>query len=373
MTAVAMNPMRESETMFEIVNAIIKPASNIKTFKQNVLECLHTLFPEVGFTFYSYNEMANSAYRYRLTDMMIENLPSWFCDERWMKDYSDSCIYNPNYHAKLLDPEKSVFTISDIVSFRQYEESANYRDIVRPSGNYYSMVTFLRDNGELLGQIGLLRPKSAGDFTSGEISLFEKISMFVSNRMKEFICRREHEIYKQLFHSMMEKEPNGVVLLDNKFRVIDQNSLFANICSEMFEGVMNPPVAVKFFLTKLAGSMECGQKDEIEFSTLKGYMITINEQKIPFGNEMESVYIVNVGQKTDLERPQEQKESVEFEALTLRQKEIVRLIAKGYSNKAIAEELVISERTVKKHVENIRMLLGVNSKIAILKKTRMIH
>jgi two-component system, NarL family, response regulator LiaR len=42
-----------------------------------------------------------------------------------------------------------------------------------------------------------------------------------------------------------------------------------------------------------------------------------------------------------------------FEALTDREKEVLRLIARGMSNREIARELVLSEKTVKTHVSNI--------------------
>ena len=49
-------------------------------------------------------------------------------------------------------------------------------------------------------------------------------------------------------------------------------------------------------------------------------------------------------------------------SLTAREIEVLHLIAEGASNRAIAERLVISERTVKAHVTNLFGKLGVASR-----------
>jgi DNA-binding NarL/FixJ family response regulator len=48
--------------------------------------------------------------------------------------------------------------------------------------------------------------------------------------------------------------------------------------------------------------------------------------------------------------------------LTPREREILGLVAHGHSNRAIAERLVISERTARTHVSNILAKLGVASR-----------
>ncbi|WP_460766826.1 LuxR C-terminal-related transcriptional regulator [Niabella terrae] len=56
--------------------------------------------------------------------------------------------------------------------------------------------------------------------------------------------------------------------------------------------------------------------------------------------------------------------------LTNREREIVVLIAKGYTYEQVAKELFISERTVGKHMQNIFTKVGVNNKVALLNKLR---
>jgi DNA-binding NarL/FixJ family response regulator len=53
--------------------------------------------------------------------------------------------------------------------------------------------------------------------------------------------------------------------------------------------------------------------------------------------------------------------------LTEREREIVKLIAKEYSNRQIAETLFISERTVETHRKNIFRKTGTNSLVGLIK------
>ena len=52
----------------------------------------------------------------------------------------------------------------------------------------------------------------------------------------------------------------------------------------------------------------------------------------------------------------------ERESLTEREREVLVLVAKGASNKAIGSELSISERTARTHVSNILLKLGLGSR-----------
>lgn len=53
-------------------------------------------------------------------------------------------------------------------------------------------------------------------------------------------------------------------------------------------------------------------------------------------------------------------------ALTRRERDIVNLLAEGATNKKVAEELDISERTVKGHLSNIFLKLGVHDRLKLV-------
>jgi predicted ATPase/DNA-binding CsgD family transcriptional regulator len=51
--------------------------------------------------------------------------------------------------------------------------------------------------------------------------------------------------------------------------------------------------------------------------------------------------------------------------LTSREQQVARLVARGFTNRQIASELVVTEATAAKHVENVREKLGLNSRMQV--------
>ena len=74
-------------------------------------------------------------------------------------------------------------------------------------------------------------------------------------------------------------------------------------------------------------------------------------------------HVVNKGNKyvdpQILKYDNGQKEDDGIEQLTLREKDILELLGKGLSNNQIADKLFISENTVKKHISNVLLKLGL--------------
>lgn len=54
-----------------------------------------------------------------------------------------------------------------------------------------------------------------------------------------------------------------------------------------------------------------------------------------------------------------------MEKLTKRELEVVKLLAKGYTNLEIANELIISKHTVKAILENVYEKLGIHNRVLV--------
>ena len=81
------------------------------------------------------------------------------------------------------------------------------------------------------------------------------------------------------------------------------------------------------------------------------------------------------GSKTQNSNAQRAPETQNFlaEPLSERELEVLRLIADGHSNQAIADRLIVAVSTVKKHVNNIYGKLDVQSRTQALFRARELH
>ncbi len=77
-------------------------------------------------------------------------------------------------------------------------------------------------------------------------------------------------------------------------------------------------------------------------------------------------------QETHVPRATSFSTEVEKLGLTARELEVVRLIAQGYSNTEIATGLVVSEATVKTHINHIFSKLGARDRSQVIVKARQL-
>ena len=53
--------------------------------------------------------------------------------------------------------------------------------------------------------------------------------------------------------------------------------------------------------------------------------------------------------------------------LSVREKEVLRLVAKGWTSQQIADELFLARLTIETHRKNIKLKLGIKSTAALVK------
>lgn len=157
------------------------------------------------------------------------------------------------------------------------------------------------------------------------------------------------------YHHALELRPD-VILMDLVMDTMDGIEATQKIMNEWPEAKI---IIVTSFLDdeKVYPAIEAGAKSYIlKTSSAKEIVEAIRSTY-----NGESVMQDEVTQKI-LNRDAEEKQYHLHDDLTNREREVLQLVAKGYSNQAIAEELFITLKTVKTHVSNILSKLEVDDR-----------
>ncbi|MGX7109689.1 response regulator [Facklamia miroungae] len=157
------------------------------------------------------------------------------------------------------------------------------------------------------------------------------------------------------YHHALELRPD-VILMDLVMDTMDGIEATQKIMQEWPEAKI---IIVTSFLDdeKVYPAIEAGAKSYI----LKTSSAKEIADAIRSTYQGESVMQDEVTQKM-LNRETEEKQFQLHDDLTNREREVLELIARGYSNQAIAEELYITLKTVKTHVSNILSKLEVDDR-----------
>ncbi len=159
----------------------------------------------------------------------------------------------------------------------------------------------------------------------------------------------------QGYHQALELRPD-VILMDLVMDTMDGIEATQKIMAEWPEAKI---IILTSFLDdeKVYPALEAGAKSYI----LKTSSAKEIAQAIRSTYDGENVMQAEVTQKI-LDREQEEAAYHPHDDLTSREKEVLELVAKGYSNQAIADELFITLKTVKTHVSNILSKLEVDDR-----------
>ncbi|MBG9979706.1 response regulator transcription factor [Facklamia sp. DSM 111018] len=157
------------------------------------------------------------------------------------------------------------------------------------------------------------------------------------------------------YHRALELRPD-VILMDLVMDTMDGIEATQKIMAEWPEAKI---IIVTSFLDdeKVYPALEAGAKSYI----LKTSSAKEIADAIRSTYQGESVMQEEVTQKI-MDRDHEESQYHLHDDLTNREKEVLQLVAKGYSNQAIADELFITLKTVKTHVSNILSKLEVDDR-----------
>ena len=157
-----------------------------------------------------------------------------------------------------------------------------------------------------------------------------------------------------------------VILMDVRMPTMD------GITATKFILEQHPTIRILILTTfnddeYVAGAMRAGAsgyllKDDTE--VLYQAIKTAHAGVFQFSKEIAQTIVQQLKQINNHNKEKKQNSIVNL--LTSREREVVELVAKGATNREVAQELVISENTVKNHISNILGRLDLRDRVQIV-------
>jgi DNA-binding CsgD family transcriptional regulator len=321
----------------------------------------------------------------KLTDTMGKNI-----EDKYLRDFV-------NYYHKY-DPFKliqgrfhgnKIISLEDLVPYPSFLDTDYYNDFLRPQKIHYKTVIYLKSRAELLGIIGLFRPKEFGNFSEKDVRMMKIITPYLCQALKNIEVFRKIQLENSIFKMVDQDLSSGLIILDDSMRLVHMNNKAKEFCKILAEpenwhqGSSNGENHYPFIpniVTEDCYYLRKQMKNSsfeiiplpiyrtLKLSEYRKYSLCSQILTKEMSLENRCFYIVTIDELTYQVNLNVGGLENDF-SLTKREIEILVNVFNGLKNVEIAEKLFISEITVKKHLQHIFEKIGVNSRTALIRKT----
>lgn len=263
---------------------------------------------------------------------------------------------------------KTVVSFNDVVNLQDLQHSEYYQKFMRPQKLAHDLVVYFQSRKKLLGVASLMRHKKSGEFSTEEIQLLRIAAPLIALALDNIDLKQQEDLQKQVIN-LLETESNAeMVILNEGLEVVyatgrellelaqRDNLVFEAICDDCRR-------LLKLALTNpKLNEPSCKSKISLNEKSYNANTRLLYFDAYTGTREGFFVITLSVKQHTLLNNDK----IMQAFNLTRRESQIVEAIFKGHRNSEIAQEMFISEITVKKHLQNICAKLDVKNRTAII-------
>jgi DNA-binding CsgD family transcriptional regulator len=224
--------------------------------------------------------------------------------------------------------------------------------VVGTMGIDFAMQAPIISSGEIVGTLNFGREVSEGPFSKIDLKVVSIISKFLFMAISNGLNRKEINHYKESLRLTLDDEHQGVFITDSDFTVRYAN----DTAQKMVIRAMGPENPKNQLSTLVRNGTKNRHTGKIENEFFSG-----NFFPLPGSQLEKTIVLIN-------EVPSTLTQSILGNFLTKREFEVLQLVENGLRNHEIAEKLFISVNTVKRHLDNLYIKFGVNSRTEMVAK-----
>ena len=283
------------------------------------------------------------------------------------QDAVRSIIYREAVKDKLtyFDVEPRLYKSTDIIPASDYDQSPYVQFIEEHFQAHYSLTMAFGINAYI--QVAFFKSREEGDFTESEVQALEKIYVYLADSYKNFKKYEQAKIVSNIQDEVITSGEKAYLITDDFMHVMSYNYA----AKTYLEDILGPSVLESIssetpcsWLPFLLGTAQEHKEEKcVHTRLIKNYIFKVYTYDQHYSNQIiDRYHWITISQKDDGSKKQEDKTQL---PLTPTERRVADLLNRGLTYQAIADELVVSYHTVKKHVQNIYSKCGVKSRFEL--------
>lgn len=269
--------------------------------------------------------------------------------------------------------QKHLYTIDDITTREDFFDTAYGQSLVQQDICNQIIVHGALSKTVPFHILSIFKTEHEEDFTPREIELLRSIGNTFSKSVDLYKKYMEHKSFEFYLTSFCDDQSAGLAILDGQLKTVYCNRLFLKFISETYDITeYNNNDAAVMAVMERARERHTVQPEKLTetFSFQEGKYDICFQPHHYFNGEFVSRFLFITTQVPHRLNTTSKLNPAAFDQYNFspREAEIIDLIARGYDNKKIANDLFISLSTAKFHIRNIFNKLGVTSRTAAIAK-----
>lgn len=260
-----------------------------------------------------------------------------------------------------------LYKSTDSISEEDYETSGFVRFLEKNFECHYSVTMAFGINAYI--QISFMKSKSDGDFTEDELKELNEIYVYVANAYKNFKKYEQAKIVADIQNEVIASGEKAYLVTDDFMHILSCNTqarkYLEDILGTTAANQISSTVSCSWLPFLLGSEDGTLSAERVQMRVIKGHVFKIYTYDQVYSNGIVDRYHWITITPSQKEKSYEPKGTMM--SLTPAECRVAELLDNGLTYQAIANELVVSYHTIKKHVQNIYLKCGVNSRYELHK------
>ena len=269
-------------------------------------------------------------------------------------------------HLTFFDVVPRLYQSTAVISPADYDHSSCVRFMEEHFHSHYSVTMAFGINAYI--QVAFFKSLENGDFTREEIEDLKEIYVYIANSYKNFKKYEQAKIISNIQSKIIASGEKAYLVTDDFMHIMSYNQTAQDYLKDILGTSATDQISstspCSWLPFLLGGSEDQVSPDQLQTRMIKNYTFKIYTYDQCYSNGITDRYHWITIAPKDLKHAPASAAGL---PLTHAEQRVAELLYQGLTYRAIADELVVSYHTVKKHVQNIYTKCGINSRYELYK------